>query len=236
MRRPLLRLQRWLLFVLLLSLLLFVSGIHLRWMSKMPSWMVIFKKRSTWSPRAWFIEFFDVLTFLGFHHSHQDPALFLKCTFIGCILLALYVDDMIITSYDVDGISMLKSNLGSCFKIKDLGALRYFFGIKVASSQKSYLLSQSKYTINILNWARLTDTKTVDNPLWVNVRYSSFDGKPLLDRALYRTIVSNLVYLTIRYSDIAYDVHIVSQFVDSLTTVYWVAILCILRYLWGIIF
>ena len=131
---------------------------------------------------------------------------------------------------------MLESNLASCFEIKDLGALQYFFGIKVASSPKSYLLSQSKYTIDILNWARVTNSKTIDNPLEVNVRYSSSDGKPLLDRTLYRTIVGNLVYLTITYSDIDYDVHIISQFVDSLTIVYWVAILHILWYLWGIIF
>ena len=83
------------------------------------------------TPRAWFAKFFDVLTSLGFHPSHHDPILFLKCTFTSHILLCLYVDDMNITSDNVDGIVVLKSDLAFCFEMKDLGALRYFLGIEV---------------------------------------------------------------------------------------------------------
>ncbi|XP_048229501.1 uncharacterized mitochondrial protein AtMg00810-like [Ricinus communis] len=45
--------------------------------------------------------------------------------------------------------------------------------------------------------------------------------------------VGSLVYLTITRPDIAYVVHIVSQFVTSPTTVYWAVVLRILRYLCG---
>ncbi|KAK0603624.1 hypothetical protein LWI29_006895 [Acer saccharum] len=48
---------------------------------------------------------------------------------------------------------------------------------------------------------------------------------------LYRTIVDSLVYLTITRLNIAYVVHIVSQFVASHTSVHWAAVLRILRYL-----
>ena len=64
-----------------------------------------------------------MLTSLGFHPSHYDPAIFLKCTFIGCIFLSLYVNNMIITSDDIDGIVVLKSNLASSFETNDLGTL-----------------------------------------------------------------------------------------------------------------
>ncbi|XP_048229512.1 uncharacterized mitochondrial protein AtMg00810-like [Ricinus communis] len=183
------------------------------------------------APRAWFEKFSAVITSLDFHPSHHDSALFIKCTSTGRILLSLYVDDMIITGDDVVGISLLKSELTRCFAMKDLGSLRYFLCIEVASSPKGYLLSQSKYISDIFERACLSDNKTVDTPIELNARYSASDGSLLPDPSLYQTVVGSLVYLTITHPDIAYVVHIVSQFVTSPTTVHWAAVLCILRYL-----
>jgi len=94
--------------------------------------------------------------------------------------------------------------------MKDLGYLRYFLGIEVADSPKGYLLSQSKYVADILERARLTDSKTVDAPIEVNIKYSSSDGLLLIDPTLYHTIVGSLVYLTINRPDFAYDVYVFS--------------------------
>jgi len=134
--------------------------------------------------------------------------------------LYLYVDDMIITSYDIDGISVLKTKLARYFEMKDLGSLLYFLGIEVAYSPRGYLISQSKYVADILEQARLIDHKIVDTPIEVNARYSSSNGLPLTDPTLYFTIIGSLVYLTIPRSDITYLIHVVSQFVASPTTVH----------------
>jgi hypothetical protein len=73
--------------------------------------------------------------------------------------MSLYVDDMIIIGDYIDGILVLKKKLAKQFKMKDFGYLLYFLGIEVAYSLKGYLLSQSKYVVNILKRVRLTDNK-----------------------------------------------------------------------------
>jgi len=117
---------------------------------------------------------------------------------------------MIITRDDVDGIAYLKLHLARQFEMKHLGSLNYFRGIEVVYSPRGYLFSQSKYIANILEQVCLSDTRTTNTPLKLNVKYVSSDGVPLSDPTLYRTMVGNLVYLTITRLDITYVVHVAS--------------------------
>ncbi|XP_020243550.1 uncharacterized protein LOC109821801 [Asparagus officinalis] len=117
--------------------------------------------------------------------------------------------------------------------MKDLGHLRYFLGLEVAYGPRGYLLSQQKYISDLLDRAELNDDQIADIPLQLHQKLAPDTGELLENPTRYREIVGALVYLTISRPDIAYVAHVVSQFVQSPTSVHYAAILHILRYLRG---
>ena len=64
--------------------------------------------------------------------STTDYSVFYHHTSLGqCIYLIVYVDDIVITGNDQDGIQRLKQHLFSHFLTKVLGKLKYFLGIEI---------------------------------------------------------------------------------------------------------
>jgi hypothetical protein len=156
------------------------------------------------APRAWFAKFSSTISQHGFSASSYDSALFFRYSDHGITILLLYVDDMIITGDDVQGIQDLKHFLGQHFEMKDLGPLSYFLGLEVSSSSDGYYLTQAKYTSDLISRAGITDSKIVDTPIEYNNRLNTHDGEPLPDATFYRQLVGSLVYLTVTRPDISY--------------------------------
>ena len=62
----------------------------------------------------------------GMKRSLCDHTIFFKHTDSGCILLIVYVDDIVITKSDAQSISSLKEFLQASFQTKDLEQLNTF--------------------------------------------------------------------------------------------------------------
>ena len=73
------------------------------------------------------------------------------------------MDDIVITGSDQDGIQKFKQHLFSHFQTKDLGKLKYFQGIEVVQSNSGVVISQMKYTLDILANIGMLDCKLVVN-------------------------------------------------------------------------
>ena len=168
--------------------------------------------------------------------SHYDSALFICRTDKGTILLLLYVDDMIITGDDLNGIQELKDFLRQQFEMKDLGHLSYFLGLEITHSKDGLYITQAKYALELLSRAKLIDSKTVDTPVELNAHLTPIGGKPLSNPSLYRRLVGSLVYLNVTHPDISYAVHQVSQYLSAPRSTHYVAVMRILRYLKGTLF
>ena len=138
------------------------------------------------APRAWFEKFSSTISQHGFSGSSFDTTLFLRRFDHGITILLLYVDDMIITGDDMQGIQDLKNFLGRQFEMKDLSPLNYFLGLEVSSSTDGYYLTQAKYTSDLISQASITDNKIVNTAIEYNCRLNSHDGELLSDATLHR--------------------------------------------------
>ena len=167
------------------------------------------------APRVWFAKFSSTISILGNMTSHYDSALFFRRTDKCTILLLLYVNDMIITGDDLNGIQELKNFLSQQFEMKELGHLSYFLGLEITHSTDGLYNTQAKYASELLFRVGLTDSKTVDTPVELNAHLTPTGGKPLSNLFLYRRLVGNLVYLTVTRLDISYVVHQVSQYLSA---------------------
>ena len=132
-----------------------------------------------------------------------------------CIYLIVYVEDIVITGNDQDGIQRLKQHLFSHFQTKDLGKLKYFLGIEIVQSKSGVVMNQRKYALEILEEIGMLDCKPLDTRMDPNVKLVPGQGEPLRDPEKYQRLVGKLNYLTITRPNISFPVSVVSQFLQS---------------------
>ena len=117
---------------------------------------------------------------IGFLQSKNDPSMVLHQSLSRIAVLLIYVDDIIITRTDSEGIRLQPSLHASLHK-KDLGTLTYFQGLEVHPSTSGISINQHKYTKDLIALAWLENSTPVDTPLKVNVKYSKDEGELLSD-------------------------------------------------------
>jgi hypothetical protein len=184
------------------------------------------------APRAWHARLAAVLRALGFVPSTADTSLFLLQRPEVTMYLLVYVDDIILVSSSVTAADRLVTAMSSDFAVKDLGKLYYFLGLEVLSSADGLILTQQKYSQDLLRRAGMLQCKPVATPMFASDRLFAFDGDPLSadDATEYRSLVGGLQYLTITRPDISYAVNRVCQFLHAHTDSHWSAVKRILRY------
>lgn len=136
------------------------------------------------APRAWYVELRNYLLSAGFVNSQSDASLFIYRRNNDWVYLLVYVDDMLVTGTNQALVNQIIHGLGTCFSIKDLGHLSYFFGIEATRTSRGLHLMQRKYILDLLLRTKMSDAKTVATPLPSSPKLSLHSGTTLLDRSL----------------------------------------------------
>lgn len=96
----------------------------------------------------WFHTLNTALHQLNFTQAKSDYALFFQKQGDTITIILAYVDNLLITKNNINKINELNSKF---FQIKDLGCLKYFFGLEFSYTFTNIYVGQKKYTLDLLD-------------------------------------------------------------------------------------
>nr|GEW67424.1 hypothetical protein [Tanacetum cinerariifolium] len=79
----------------------------------------------------------------GFTQNLDEPSVYQKASRSNVTFLILYVDDIIIKGNHIPSLQSVKTYLGKCFAIKDLGEAAFILGIKIYRDRSKQLIGLS---------------------------------------------------------------------------------------------
>ncbi|CAA7037262.1 unnamed protein product [Microthlaspi erraticum] len=185
------------------------------------------------SPRCWFAKLTAALKGYGFVQNISDYSLFTLTRGDMRLYVLIYVDDLLIGGTDPDAIVKFKGYLSQCFKMKDLGLVKYFLGIEVSRAPEGIYLSQRKYALDIVKECGLLGCQPVKTPMEQNHNLAKDTGDYYNDPLRYRRLVGRFVYLTHTRPELSYAVHMLAQFMQQPHIKHWEAAIRVVRYLKG---
>jgi hypothetical protein len=183
---------------------------------------------------VWHNAFDKILKEFGFESSDRD-----KCIYVckaesqkDYIYLVLYVDDLIISTGNLEKLNDLKSFLMNKFEMVDLGEVKLFLGIKVHRDENTIYLSQETYIDTVLERFGMKDCHPNKIPLQ-KPNYDELKSEISCD-APTQSAWGCLMYIMLcTRPDISIAVNIISRYAAKNNKEVWQCIKGVLRYLKG---
>ena len=187
------------------------------------------------SPRCWNRKFKTFLDKYGMQCSGADPCMFYSTVEGHKLLLALYVDDGLVTAQNESDMQQFLSELSLEFSVT-VSPASCFLGLQIhQNSDSSVFINQEHYTRCLLAKFNMSDCNPVATPIDKTSTCLEADAGDMIDGSVpYREAVGSLLYLaTCTRPDISYAVSVVSQSLSKPTRTHWEKVKRIFRYLKG---
>ena len=169
------------------------------------------------SSRNWNNHLNNFLEGQNFTKSLADPCLYIRSNSHHTIILLIWVDDLLICSNNDAELVKFKAALSENFKMKDLGPLNWFLGIKVIRTANSVAINQEDFICKILEKFGMENCKPKSLLSDVNVTKFDEEESPVLENpTIFREIIGSLIYvMSCTRPDLAYIVTKLSQFMSN---------------------
>ncbi|GJS82304.1 retrotransposon protein, putative, ty1-copia subclass [Tanacetum coccineum] len=176
----------------------------------------------------------------GFTQNHDEPCVYVKASGSNVTFLILYVDDILIMGNHIPMLQDVKSYLGKCFAMKDLGEAAYILGIKIYRDRSKRLigLCQSAYTEKILKIFFMENSKRGSIPMQEKLKLCKSQGASTpaevkrMQNIPYASAVGSIMYVVrCTRPDVAFAQNITSRFQQNPGEPYWTSVKNNLKYL-----
>lgn len=194
------------------------------------------------SGRQWNLKLDEELKKFGLKKSKVDPCVYVKQFEENIrLIVAVYVDDLLIFWKNEDDRNQIKRSLSNAFKMKDLGMAKICVGLRISRDKDgNYYLDQEKYILQILETFNMSNCHPVATPsdpgqkLCKDMSPKSKEEEEEMQQVPYQQLVGALLYLVQgTRPDIAFSVGDISRYNSCFGKAHWTAAKRILRYLKG---
>ncbi|NEY13649.1 hypothetical protein DDE04_09110, partial [Bifidobacterium pseudocatenulatum] len=152
--------------------------------------------------RSWNLRFDDAIKEFGFIKNEDEPCVYKKVSGSVVIFLVLYVDDILLIGNDIPSLQSVKTWLGRCFSMKDLGEATYVLGIRIYRDRSRRLLglSQSAYIDKVLRRFSMQDSKKGSLPMLHGISLSKAQSpstqeeRDRMSRIPYASAIGSIMY------------------------------------------
>ena len=140
---------------------------------------------------------------IGLKPLSSDPCVYTPNYGKITIIVAIYVDDLIVASNHEKKLQQLQANLKKSFDMKDLGKINYYLGIKFKQNVAGITILKKNYTQEVLKKFNMDNCKPISTPINVGGKLTkemcpkTEEEAKSMQNVPYENIIGALMYLAV---------------------------------------